>query len=646
MTSTDRSARQTGAPPEGAPSGAAAPGSSSDAARTPRSSQRSRPRNGTPGAGSGVWLLALFALPFASMGIGVLVLSVLPMLYDWSRMQLWQPVPAQVVSAVLDKRRSSGSTTHGVAVVYRYEVAGTRYEGRRAALSGAFDNLGSFQRDLALRLASAQNSGTPVTVWVNPGQPAESVVDRSLRPGLLALQMGFVVAFGGFGVGALVWAWRLRRHAKALPGVQAAQGDQRWLAHAAWSGNRIRSDKRWEVWVAWGFAAVWCGLTVPAALAGLPRAWTERNLIEGGVLVLMCLAGVGLLTWAIRATADARRHGDVRLVMDPFPGSIGADVGGTIVLARVPYGPELSFPVVLRCVYSYQSSSGAGDNESRTREEVVWQSEGYAQVRPAMPGDAGAPGAVDTGPETGRGVRLAFRFEVPAGLPESGQPAGNSTHRWQVLVDSESPALKFSRRFEVPVFATGAHTAAALPHAVHHPHMQARRDAAMASVYALEPIAGGVKIYQPYGRMWRYQLFWMGVGAVFLAVSIALGRNGDSTFFRLVFGGAGCTMVVWGLYAVANSLRVQLDRQGLHTERRLLGLMMAWQRIPAAEIVRLSLRESFSVQDSKRRTTFYRLQAELRNGKRVTLADSLEGRSAADRLLARVVAETGYTGGS
>lgn len=643
MTSTDRSAGPAGAPPQGDLPGAAFQGSS-DTPRGPRPPERSRRSDGTPGAVSGAWLVGLFALPFACIGIGVLVLSVLPMLYDWSRMQLWQPVPAQVVSAVLDKRRSSGSTTHGVAVVYRYEVAGTLYEGRRAALSGAFDNLGSFQRDLALRLASAQNSGSPVTVWVNPGQPAESVVDRSLRPGLLALQMGFVLAFGGFGVGALVWAWRLRRRAKAPPSVQAAQGDQRWRAHAAWSGNRIRSDKRWEVWVAWGFAAVWCGLTVPAALAGLPRAWAERNLIEGGVLVLMCLVGAGLLTWVTRATADALRHGDVRLVMDPFPGGMGADVGGAIVLARVRYAPELRFPVVLRCVYTYQNSSDSGEKEFRTHEEVVWQSEGYAQVRPAMPGDAGAPGAVGTGAQAGRGVRLAFRFEVPAGLPESGQAAGDSTHRWQVLVDSESPALKFSRRFEVPVFATGARTAATLPHAVHHPHMQARRDAAMASVYTLEAIAGGVKIYQPYGRMWRYQLFWMGVGAVFLAVSIALGRNGESAFFRLAFGGAGCTMVVWGLYAVANSLRVQLDRQGLHTERRLLGLMMAWQRIPAAEIVRLGLRETFSVQDSKRRTTFYRLQAELQNGKRVTLADSLEGRSNADRLLARVVAETGYPG--
>jgi hypothetical protein len=142
MTSTDRSPHGTRAAATEGDLQGEAPLGSSEAARALRSPRRNRRSKGTPGDGRGAWVLALFALPFASIGIGVLVLWVVPMLYDWSRMLAWQPVPAQVVSAVLEKRRSSSSTTHGVAVVYRYEVAGTPYEGRRAALSGAFDNRG------------------------------------------------------------------------------------------------------------------------------------------------------------------------------------------------------------------------------------------------------------------------------------------------------------------------------------------------------------------------------------------------------------------------------------------------------------------------------------------------------------------------
>ena len=41
--------------------------------------------------------------------IGMLLLGVLPNLYDWARMQLWQPVSATVVSASLNTHRGSKS---------------------------------------------------------------------------------------------------------------------------------------------------------------------------------------------------------------------------------------------------------------------------------------------------------------------------------------------------------------------------------------------------------------------------------------------------------------------------------------------------------------------------------------------------------
>ena len=60
----------------------------------------------------GVWLAMLFALPFAASGIGMLLLSVLPTLYDWSRMQFWQPVDATLLQAQLVTSRGSKSTTY------------------------------------------------------------------------------------------------------------------------------------------------------------------------------------------------------------------------------------------------------------------------------------------------------------------------------------------------------------------------------------------------------------------------------------------------------------------------------------------------------------------------------------------------------
>lgn len=158
---------------------------------------------------TGRWLLTLFALPFAAIGLGMLLLSVLPTLYDWARMQFWEPVPAQLLVAELrEKSGSKSSTTYLAHAQYRYLFAGQPYAGQRVAIGGGADNIGDFQQQLGQRLEQALAQGAPVTAWVNPSAPHEAVLDRSLRPGLLAFKLVFVVMFGGAGIVMLVFAWR------------------------------------------------------------------------------------------------------------------------------------------------------------------------------------------------------------------------------------------------------------------------------------------------------------------------------------------------------------------------------------------------------------------------------------------------------
>ncbi|TQN01127.1 uncharacterized protein DUF3592 [Acidovorax temperans] len=87
---------------------------------------------------------------------------------------------------------------------FRYTVAGQEYRGQRASLHIGNGNASLYYQQLGERLEAAQRTGTPVPVWVNPAQPTESIVDRSLRPGLLALQLGLALAFGGVGGNLLV----------------------------------------------------------------------------------------------------------------------------------------------------------------------------------------------------------------------------------------------------------------------------------------------------------------------------------------------------------------------------------------------------------------------------------------------------------
>jgi len=160
---------------------------------------------GSKGAfGVGIWsqlVLTLVALMLVATSLALLVFSEGPTVYDWSRMRQWQPVPALVESVRLHQgRMARGAPYYATVVRYRYQADGTQYIGTRAAVDGSGDSWRSFHQQLADRLHNAQRSGTSVQVWVNPANPTESVVDRSLRAGPLVLNLVIAGFSGGAGV--------------------------------------------------------------------------------------------------------------------------------------------------------------------------------------------------------------------------------------------------------------------------------------------------------------------------------------------------------------------------------------------------------------------------------------------------------------
>jgi len=583
-------------------------------------SRRKPPRNAQQ-ARSSRWLLTLFALPFAGVGVGMLLLSVLPTLYDWTRMQSWQPVEATLLAASLDEH-SGDSSTYSVSARYRFEVAGRVLEGQRVAISEGADNIGRFQQHLGTRLQQALARGETVRAWVNPANPADAVIDRSLRGGLLAFKMVFVLLFGGFGLGLILFTWR-SPVAAIPPGKNAGSP---WLARRAWADNQIRSGKRLEVAVAWVFATVWNLLSWPLAVAHLPQLWHQANRPAAAALAAFAAAGLGLLVWAVRATRDARRFGDLRLVLNPFPGAIGGDFGATLDLPTVPWRGDQRFLITLRCVQHYRTRP-AGENSTEARERTVWQTEGMPQVLPH-----------------GNGTRLRFRFAVPGGLPASEAPA-TEYHSWRLQVESTGSDLGLDRSFDVPVYATGEAIPGMAPDAARHPGLPPLREARLDEISDLESIPGGVRLYQPCGRAWRTQAPLAVMGGAIMAMGWLAGREGAPRLFSIAFGTLGGALLVLALFGLGNSLRVELGTRGLRTERRILGLMLHWRQVPPQDIARLRLKESYTTQTSTRSTTYYRIQVELRNGQAITVADSLRGRETAEHLLRTLTGRTGYAGG-
>ena len=346
--------------------------------------------------------------------------------------------------------------------------------------------------------------------------------------------------------------------------VHAPQG-QPWLTRKAWAGNRIRSHKRWEVIILWGFALAWSALSMPLAYVQIPKALARGETLVACIIGVMLVVAVGLLIGAIRTTRDARRFGDVALQLDPFPGSIGGHFGATTVLP-VAYRPGLLFAATLACLHhsTRRTTDADNDNNTEVRENVLWQSEGMAQVRPQ-----------------GDGIALSFRLDVPPGLPPS-EPTQGDHHAWRLTLESRSdPPLAFVRHFDVPVYATGEASQRLVADAVQHPAAVQSRKARLDEVVHLERTPGGVDLYLPYGRTWQKNLLWLVFGVTFGGFGLLAGRLGAPLLFPLVFGGVGGAFTVWAIFALGNSLKVQFSPQGLRTERRLLGFMFAWHSVPA-----------------------------------------------------------------
>lgn len=153
---------------------------------------------------AGRWVLVLFGLPFAAAGIALFVFLVLPPLLDWRAAQSWVPVQAELLYAGLQTHSDSdGGDTWEATARYRYEFAAGHWEGDRVALNRGADNIGSFQQDLATRLGMAFAVGEPVTVYVNPRDPREAIINRELRPGLMLLMGLFSLVFALVGLGIM-----------------------------------------------------------------------------------------------------------------------------------------------------------------------------------------------------------------------------------------------------------------------------------------------------------------------------------------------------------------------------------------------------------------------------------------------------------
>ena len=557
----------------------------------------------------------LFALPFAAVGVWMGA-SIASTLIDAAQMTGWQPVQAELQRAGYRTHSGDDSTTHEAFARYSYEWQGRKYSGDRVALAGGADNIGDYQQELGRRLRDAWTSGETVTVWVNPQRPAESIVDRTIRWGLIGFKSIFLLVFGGVGTGILIAVWRAP--AKKDAGAPEYR-DAPWLANDRWQSASIRSTSRTAMWGAWLFAAFWNLVSAPLPFLLYDEVMNNRNYPALAGL-LFPLVGAGLLVWAIRRTREWRRFGATPVVLDPFPGSIGGHVGGTID-TRLPYSSGNRFLMTLTNINRYESGSG---KNSSTREDALWQDELLAHAEP--------------GPD---GTRLTFRFDLPDGLAESdADTTGDNCHLWRLNVRAKLDSTDLDRDFEIPVYATATHSQHVPDQkaAAARAEQDALFDSAVREVVRVSLEGVGKRLVYPMGRHAWSNLAGIIIGGTFAAVGAWLIWNEGHWLFGGIFGGVGALVAVSALYLLFRSLEVRIEGNTITSVRRWLGIPLRRRSLSRSAFHRFEKVKGAHMQAGGKHTLFYSVRAIDRSANEILIGEGFRGASgvkAAIRFLSR-----------
>jgi hypothetical protein len=397
--------------------------------------------------------LLVFGIIFLVLGVSISGAMMAPAVLDGMAARDWPSTDAELLEARIYVSGGQKDASFEAQARYRYRVKGQLYENDRVGLHSGSDNIGDFQQRLGQELIDAFTQGRQIRVWYDPLNPANSLLNRELRWGLLAFVGMFLLLFGGFGLGAIAIALGVRRTssvspddawvhpAKGLAGgrpqavpttAQAAYQGQSgpWLSNKAWQGPRIESSFRAKLWRSWL-------LTFFVLLPSLLFLVVGLNFFGDQIFTLflfeapMLVIGLVLLVLASRASLSRRRFGTGFVTLDPFPGAIGGDLGGIIEL-DLGYNQALRPELTLSCLGPVRGKGTSG-------ETLIWQAKGCAKAWPGA-----------------KGSQLGFRFVLPQGLPQASLSKTHGAIIWRLELRCQGPGVRLERDFELPVFATGA----------------------------------------------------------------------------------------------------------------------------------------------------------------------------------------------
>ena len=203
---------------------------------------------------------------------------------------------------------------------------------------------------------------------------------------------------------------------------------EQFLKRVGWENNYILSRTKDDLKNFWGFTILWNAICLPI-IWHLPQL-LKRDITNVLILSPFLIMAIYLLYTAIKRTQKARQLGDTALVMQPFPGVIGADLNGTILI-NTPYTSDTECEVKLQNLCTVKRKR---IQKTYTEHKIQWHKETKALIT-----------------ATTEGIKLQFNFDVPTGLRDSEKPS-DKYYYWILKIKLINEDNTIERNYEIPMF--------------------------------------------------------------------------------------------------------------------------------------------------------------------------------------------------